>query len=239
MVLPALTAHLDIVWCTGGVLSNMTVQKYSQVSKMTTNHGRTLYVNECPGVIFELVKFLDTTLPAITNKYNDRYCKHMTGKLCIIRDILAMPRYAVIASLSAVGLGSVYYVMTMFMFPTHLEVLGEQHALQMITSAVLTGVIAVLGGINIAMVVFKIRRNRMINSAKSGSSAALGGVFAAFTPGCPACTAPLAVILGAVGGLSVFPMQGLELKLVSIGVLVFAVYWVAKGLADKSCCTIK
>ena len=32
----------------------------------------------------------------------------------------------------------------------------------------------------------------------------LGGAFAAFTPGCPACTAPLAVILGAIGGLITF-----------------------------------
>ena len=55
---------------------------------------------------------------------------------------------------------------------------------------------------------------KMMNSVKSNSSTVLGGVFAAFTPGCPACTAPLAVILAAVGGLSVFPMQGLELKFI-------------------------
>ena len=79
---------------------------------------------------------------------------------------------------------------------------------------------------------------KMMNSVKTNSSAVLGGAFAAFTPGCPACTAPLAVILGAIGGLSLFPMQGLELKFVSVGVLIFSIYWIARGLQSKSCCKI-
>ena len=65
----------------------------------------------------------------------------------------------------------------------------------------LTITISSLAGINFAMIAFKIKRMKI----KSNSSAMLGGAFAAFTPGCPACTAPLAVILGAVGGLSLFP----------------------------------
>jgi hypothetical protein len=77
-----------------------------------------------------------------------------------------------------------------------------------------------------------------VNSVKTNSSAIFGGVFAAFTPGCPACTAPLAVILGAVGGLSLFPMQGLELKFISVGVLIFSIYWITRGLQRKSCCKI-
>jgi hypothetical protein len=85
---------------------------------------------------------------------------------------------------------------------------------------------------------FKIKRMKMMNSVKSNSSAVLGGAFAAFTPGCPACTAPLAVILGAVGGLSLFPMQGLELKFISVGVLIFSIWWITRGLQSKSCCKI-
>ena len=107
-----------------------------------------------------------------------------------------------------------------------------------ITSVALTIVISSLAGINFAMMAFKIKKIRMINSVKSNSSAVLGGAFAAFTPGCPACTAPLAVILGAVGGLSLFPMQGLELKFISVGVLIFSIWWIARGLQSKSCCKI-
>jgi hypothetical protein len=95
-----------------------------------------------------------------------------------------------------------------------------------------------LAGINFAMMAFRIKRMKIMNSVKGSSSSILGGAFAAFTPGCPACTAPLAVILGAIGGLSLFPMQGLELKFVSVGVLIFSIFWIARGLQSKSCCKI-
>jgi len=75
----------------------------------------------------------------------------------------------------------------------------------------------------------------VMNSVKSNSSALLGGVFAGFTPG---CTAPLAIILGAVGWLSLFPMQELELKFISVGVLILSIFWIARDLQSKSCCKI-
>ena len=127
----------------------------------------------------------------------------------------------------------------MSMLPTHLETTMEITPFYIMASVGLTITISSLAGINFAMIAFKIKRMKMMNSVKSNSSAMLGGAFAAFTPGCPACTAPLAVILGAVGGLSLFPMQGLELKFISIGVLVFSIWWIARGLQSKSCCKIR
>ncbi len=127
----------------------------------------------------------------------------------------------------------------MSMLPTHLETTMEITPFYIMASVGLTITISSLAGINFAMMAFKIKRMKMMNSVKSNSSAMLGGAFAAFTPGCPACTAPLAVILGAVGGLSLFPMQGLELKFISIGVLVFSIWWIARGLQSKSCCKIR
>jgi len=49
---------------------------------------------------------------------------------------------------------------------------------------------------------------------------------------------PTSIILGAVGGLSLFPMQGLELKFISVGVLILSIFWIARGLQSKSCCKI-
>ena len=126
----------------------------------------------------------------------------------------------------------------MSMLPTHFDVAVELSPFYIVTSIGLTITISALAGINFAMMAFKIKRMKMMNSVKSNSSAFLGGAFAAFTPGCPACTAPLAVILGAIGGLSLFPMQGLELKFVSVGVLIFSIYWIARGLQSRSCCKI-
>lgn len=162
----------------------------------------------------------------------------MVSKLQLISNVLTTKRYATIAIISGAGLGIIYYFLTMSMFVEHLGTTLELMPYYIITSLGLTITISALAGINFAMMAFKIKRMKMMNSVKSNSSAVLGGAFAAFTPGCPACTAPLAVILGAIGGLSLFPMQGLELKFISVGVLVFSIWWIARGLQSKSCCKI-
>ncbi len=164
---------------------------------------------------------------------------HLSGKLELISNVLKIKKYATIAVISAIGLGFIYYFLTMSMLPTHFDVAIELSPSYIVTSIGLTVVISALAGINFAMIAYKMNRMKMMNSVKSNSSAVLGGAFAAFTPGCPACTAPLAVILGAIGGLSLFPMQGLELKFISVGVLIFSVYWIARGLQNRSCCNIK
>ena len=162
----------------------------------------------------------------------------MAGKLETISNVLRIKRYAIIASIAAVGLGMIYLVLTMSLLPVHVNAVAQDHGSYIAVSVGLTVAIASLGGINIAMIAFKIKRMKMMRSAGSTGTAFLGGAFSAFTPGCPACTAPLAVVLGAVGGLSILPMHGLELKLISVGVLIFSVYWVARGLQRQSCCSI-
>ena len=162
----------------------------------------------------------------------------LVSKLQLISNVLTMRRYASIAIISGTGLGILYYFLTMSMLPTHFDVAVELSPSYIATSIGLTIVVSALAGINFALMAFRIKRMKMMNSVKSNSSAVLGGAFAAFTPGCPACTAPLAVILGAIGGLSLFPMQGLELKFISVGVLVFSIWWITKGLQSSSCCKI-
>ena len=163
---------------------------------------------------------------------------YLVSKVQLISNVLTMKRYAVIATTSGIGLGIIYYFLTMSMISTHFDVASKVSLSYIITSIILTVVISALAGINFALMAFKIKRMKMMNSVKSNSSTVLGGAFAAFTPGCPACTAPLAVILSAVGGLSLFPMQGLELKFISVGVLIFSIYWITRGLQSRSCCKI-
>ena len=163
---------------------------------------------------------------------------YLVSKLQVISNVLSTRRYQGIAIISGLGLGIIYYFLTMAMLPSHFDVAVELAPSYLATSIALTIIISSLGGINFAMVAFRMKRMKMMNSVKSNSSTMLGGIFGVFTPGCPACTAPLAVILGAVGGLSLFPMQGLELKFISVGVLIFSIYWIAKGLQSKSCCKI-
>ena len=168
---------------------------------------------------------------------------HMQTKIQLISNVLRMRKYAMIGIISGISLGIIYYFLTMSMLPTHFDAAVKLAPHYIITSIGLTVGISTLAGINFAMMAYKMNQMKKMNSVKSNSvktnsSAIFGGVFAAFTPGCPACTAPLAVILGAVGGLSLFPMQGLELKFISVGVLIFSIYWITKGLQNKSCCKI-
>ena len=162
----------------------------------------------------------------------------MVTKFQLISNVLTMKKYAKIGIVSGVGLGIIYYYLTMSMLPTHFDAAVQLAPHYIITSIGLTIVISTLGGINFAMMAYKMNQIKKMNSVKTNSTAIFGGVFAAFTPGCPACTAPLAVVLGAVGGLSLFPMQGLELKFISVGVLIFSIYWIVRGLQSKSCCKI-
>ena len=163
---------------------------------------------------------------------------YMQTKMELISNVLTMRKYAMVGIISGVGLGIIYYFLTMSMLPTHFDTAVELAPHYILTSIGLTIAISTLAGINFAMMAYKMNQIKKMNSVKSNSSAIFGGIFAAFTPGCPACTAPLAVILGAVGGLSLFPMQGLELKFISVGVLVFSIYWITRGLQSKSCCKI-
>lgn len=165
------------------------------------------------------------------------YCI-LVGKLELIRNVLAIKRYASIAALAATGIGTTYYFLTMSLLPAHFDIAVSAEPAYMVASIGLTLAISVLGGINIAMIAYRIQRMKMAAGIKSDSSAMLGGSLAVFTPGCPACTTPLAVVLGAIGGLAVFPMQGLELKFISVGALIFSIYWITRSLQKHSCCSV-
>ena len=108
----------------------------------------------------------------------------------------------------------------------------------MAASITLTAVVAVLAGINIALVAYNIKTQRSKNM-KNGTSAILGGALTAFTPGCPACTTSLSAVLGIVGGLAIFPLQGLELKFISIGALTFSIWWAMRNINNATCCVMK
>ena len=126
----------------------------------------------------------------------------------------------------------------MEMVQTHMATEMELLPMYMTTSITLTVIVAVLAGINIALVAYNIKTQRNKN-IKNGTSAILGGALTAFTPGCPACTTSLSAILGIVGGLAIFPLQGLELKLVSIGALTFSIWWAMRNINNATCCVMK
>ena len=156
-----------------------------------------------------------------------------------IKDILKQKMFGMIAIISGISLGGLYYFLTLEMALTHFSIEIELLPFYMTASIGLTGIVAVLAGINIALVAYNIKTQRNKNMKKSGTSAVLGGALTAFTPGCPACTTSLSAVLGIVGGLAIFPLQGLELKLISVGALAFSIWWAMRNINNATCCVMK
>ena len=155
-----------------------------------------------------------------------------------IKDILKQKSFGGIAIVSGFLLGLVYYFLTLSSIFNHFAMDVVVSPQYIVASVGLTVVVAILGGINIALVVYNIKTQRM-NMQKGGSSAIFRGALAAFTPGCPACTTSLTAVLGIVGGLAIFPLQGLELKFLSIAALSFSIWWAMRNINKASCCTMK
>jgi len=156
-----------------------------------------------------------------------------------IKDILKQKTFGVVAIISGLVLGIVYYFLTLEMALSHMSTEIEFMPLYMASSISLTVIVAVLAGINIALVAYNIKTQRTRNIKKNGTNAILGGALTAFTPGCPACTTSLSAVLGIVGGLAIFPLQGLELKLISIAALTFSIWWAMRNINNATCCVMK
>jgi len=156
-----------------------------------------------------------------------------------VKDILRQKSFGYIAVISGVLLGLTYYFLTLSMVATHFQIDMVVSPGYIAASIGLTFLVAILGGINIALVVYNIKTQKTMNLKKGGSSAIFGGALAAFTPGCPACTTSLTAVLGIVGGLAIFPLQGLELKFISIAALSFSIWWAMRSINKASCCTME
>ena len=156
-----------------------------------------------------------------------------------IKDILKQRTFGMIGIISGLTLGVLYYFLTLEMTFAHLSTEMEILPLYIAASITLTVIVAILAGINIALVAYNIKTQKDRNMKKSGTGAILGGALTAFTPGCPACTTSLSAVLGIVGGLAIFPLQGLELKLISIAALTFSIWWAMRNINNATCCVMK
>jgi len=156
-----------------------------------------------------------------------------------ISDILKQRTFGVIGITSGLILGIVYYFLTLDMALSHLNTEIELLPMYMIASISLTCTVAILAGVNIALVAYNIKVQRNNTIKKSGVSAFMGGALTAFTPGCPACTTSLTAVLGIVGGLAIFPLHGLELKFISIFALTFSIWWAMRNINKSNCCVMK
>ena len=80
-----------------------------------------------------------------------------------IKDILKQRTFGMIAVISGVSVGTLYYFLTLEMGLAHMSAEIELLPMYMAASITLTAVVAVLAGINIALVAYNIKTQRSKN----------------------------------------------------------------------------
>jgi len=128
-----------------------------------------------------------------------------------------------------------------FIIPAQL--LGSIKTNFSIFSASYTIAIAILFGVNIAMVAYYIKRRKKIFQ-QSGMVTGIGGLASGMLGiGCAACgtfvLAPLLSLIGAGGLIAALPFAGEEFGILSIGILGFSIYVSSKKIQDPLLCPIE
>lgn len=158
------------------------------------------------------------------------------GRLAALRSVIAQPFYALLVIAIATVLGLLYHYLTLAAIPSSVsDVVGLTY---LVASFTLTFVTAALAAISISLLIFRLNTRGLVRIRLTGTSTAFGSTLVAFTPGCPACVTPLTIALGAVGGIIVLPLLGLEFKMISVAALVFSLYWTL-GKVDAMACNMK
>ncbi|MEK7139122.1 MAG: hypothetical protein AAB817_00290 [Patescibacteria group bacterium] len=153
----------------------------------------------------------------------------------IIGSMLKSIKYVVAAAaVTAAMFGVSYYLMVFNTTSKSMVTYALMNGLwYTIISLILTGGIALLVGINVALWLFRrdiIDRRTGSAGTFMGSGGAISGLLAA---GCPTCGAPLLALFGAPLALMSLTWQGLELKVASLLLLFLSTYWLAENIYQQ------
>ncbi len=112
-------------------------------------------------------------------------------------------------------------------------------------SALYTIAVAVLFGLNAAMVTYyvKLRKRLSRQTGQAGTAAGLGGLASGFFGiGCAACgtfvLAPILSFVGATGLIALLPFDGQEFGVFGVGMLGFSIYLAAKKIREPLVCPV-
>ena len=89
----------------------------------------------------------------------------MNGKISTVMLVLKQPLYAVIAIVTSIGLGLLYYYssISIVQISDAVEMLGPAY---LVASFGLAFIVAILAGVNVSLVVFKIKGSTLFNLKK-------------------------------------------------------------------------
>lgn len=135
----------------------------------------------------------------------------------------------------AVALGSGYLL---YLFSSFSMILYMDSIFYIISTIGMSILIALFFGIDIALITYKFNLSKKMG-LKENSSSIFGMVGGAIGSGCPICGATVLGFLGVSGGLAILPFNGLGLKALSLGLVLFATYKVSENISNCKKCKIK
>ncbi|MBI3282700.1 hypothetical protein HYZ70_01325, partial [Candidatus Curtissbacteria bacterium] len=94
---------------------------------------------------------------------------------------------------------------------------------------ILTLATIVLFGVSIALLVYRFRKFGMPKLTAQGSTG-LGSLIGIAASACPICGSTILSAIGITGGLAAFPLGGLELKTVSLGLMAFPIWLLSRDI---------
>ncbi|PSQ43559.1 hypothetical protein BRD14_03005 [Halobacteriales archaeon SW_5_68_122] len=181
-------------------------------------------------------------LPAVPSSADDWRLVGRTARL-----VLSVPTYTVVALLAA-GVGLSLFVFSLNLPLVELALTGTLPRSARVTILAnlypfvgsafdpiqggLLVAIAVLFGVDTAMVTYHLREHGV--SLSGGGGSALGAVLGVLGAGCAACGSALLVgvlsLFGVSASLLFLPLDGLEFALLALVALLLSMFWVADGM---------
>jgi len=108
-----------------------------------------------------------------------------------------------------------------------------------ITSLVLTLLVAIMTGVYLSLFIFRkdlSRKDKTKGGKKDGVAGAFGGGVNLVASGCPTCGVPLLGLIGIPSALMVLPYKGLELKLLSVIILIISIHYISLSIKKNLSC---
>lgn len=173
----------------------------------------------------------------------------------IILSVLKRKKYATIAIILAILMAVISYALTIISVAKHslITLIQMDGVMFTIVSLILSLIISILFGAHISLSIF--RRNLFKNEkdakntlsgigemAGTGAITGMGGVGGTFTgmlaTACPSCGAPILGLFGAPLALMSLPFHGLEIKVLSIIILIVSAYLLLRSIEKRIKCSV-
>jgi len=105
------------------------------------------------------------------------------------------------------------------------------------TSFVMLTIIAVLVGVMVSLITYKVRMEKIF-SAHDGKTTTIGAILGLAAPGCASCGIGLLSAVGLTSALTYLPFKGIEISALSIVLLAGSTGSLASRIADGNSCKI-